>query len=102
MSFIASSLYWAQAQADTASTPDWGMLGVLIGVISLLVASIIGILQIKAAQRPKKDIRCILVTSVPLLKVDDKFQKHLQVTFKGKEIMLYNSLFIQKSVVTGD
>ena len=87
INFTAPFLYLAQAQPSKASNLDWGMLGVVVAFLTLLAAIIIGIIQIRAAQRPKKDIRCRLVTSVPLLKVvDDRFKGDLQVTFQEKVI----------------
>jgi hypothetical protein len=95
MGFTTPIFYWAQAQPNQISTPDWGMLGVLIGLISLLAAIIIGIAQIRAAQRPKKDIRCRLIASAPLLKFDDRFKGHLQVTFQGQEIKDASSIVLR-------
>jgi hypothetical protein len=84
MSFIVSFFYLLQNKPVETSTPDWGMLGVVLAIVSILAAILIGTIQIKAAERPKKDIKCFVVSTVPLLEFDDKFKSQLQVSFQGK------------------
>jgi hypothetical protein len=84
MSFIVSFFYLLQTKPIETSSPDWGMFGVVLGIVSLLAAILIGTIQIKAAERPKKDIKCFVVSIVPLLEFDDKFKSQLQVSFQGK------------------
>jgi hypothetical protein len=95
MGFSVLLSHLAQAQPSQPSTPDWGMLGVVIGTLSLLAAIIIGIAQVKVAQRPKKDIKCLIVSKVPLLRVDDRFRGQLQVSFQGKDIQDATSIILR-------
>jgi hypothetical protein len=86
MKCIVCISHIAQAQSRQASNLDWGMLGVGISTLSLLVAIIIGIIQINAAQRPKKDIRCTTFSTAPLVSINKRFREDLQVFFKGQII----------------
>jgi hypothetical protein len=96
MKLVALSLYLLQAQSEKSSF-DWGMFGGIVAVGALLVSIVIGILQLKAAQPPTKDIKCAIVSSTSLVKVDTRLKNDLQVLYKGKAIQDATSVIIRIS-----
>ncbi|NES72688.1 MAG: hypothetical protein F6K24_49580 [Okeania sp. SIO2D1] len=79
----------ATSQSQKNLTPDWGMISAIIGFATLLAAIIIGIIQIVITKFPKKEIKeikCIEISSVSLVKVDKKIANELEIFFQGKKI----------------
>jgi hypothetical protein len=95
MNFLIPSSYLIQTQSSQPSTIDWGMIGTLISLVALIAAIIIGIFQIKLAERPKKSIKCMTVSKASLVKFDDRFKDQLQVCFQGKDIKDATSIILR-------
>jgi hypothetical protein len=96
MKLVALSLYLLQAQSEKSSF-DWGMFGGIVAVGALLVSIVIGILQLRAAQPPTKAIKCVIVSSTPLVKVDTRLKNDLQVLYKGKAVQDATSVILRIS-----
>jgi hypothetical protein len=81
------------------------MVGAGISIISLLAATTIGVIQINAAQRPKRDIQCVTISAAPLVKISKGFKEDLQVSYRGRIIEDANSIILKiknsgKSAIT--
>lgn len=88
MSAIVFFYYFLQVQSvqSQTSTPDWGKWGVIIAILSLLAVIILGVIQIRSTQKPKKEIKCFHLASTPLFTVDNRYKDDLSISYKGEKI----------------
>lgn len=90
MEFATLILNFAQVQVKQNFIPDWGMLGAVGTVVFGIVSIIITVIQIR-----RKGIKCVKISSAPLVQIDDRFADDLEVFFQGKKIQDVTSVILR-------
>ena len=92
MDLLITSFYLLESQPAPPQSPDWGMIGV---VVTAFTAVVIGLPQIWMARKPRKSLKILAVSKVPLVQVDDRFKDELKVLFRDKEIRDATSIVLR-------
>ena len=87
-------LYFAQPQTNQSSTPDWSMFGVVATVAAAIITIIVSII-IARAQIKRKSIKCIKVSSAPLVQINSNHVNDLEVYFQKNKIYHATSVVLK-------